>query len=97
MCTFWNQVLWSNKFGPGYSKWLVSKLTIQNIRLSENQHYFVHNLLLCNIERYIKLLHSLSLIRWNSKTSSLGFLVAVVTKDFSKLANIFDPLPFRLP
>ena len=45
----------------------------------------------------IKLLHYLSSIRWNFKISCLGYLVAVVTKDFSKCAYILSFFPFQLP
>ena len=37
----------------------------------------------------IKLLHYLSSIRWNFKISCLGYLVAVVTKDFLKMCLHF--------
>ena len=53
MCTFWNQLLWSNKFGPIYSKWLVSMATTQNLGCQKINTNLALSFSLCNIERHM--------------------------------------------
>ena len=51
MCTFWNQWLWKNKFGPVYSKWLVSMATTQILGCLKINTNLIISFLSFNIER----------------------------------------------
>ena len=53
MCTFWNQLLWSNKFGLICSKWLVSMATTQNLGCQKINTNLAISFLSCNIERHM--------------------------------------------
>ena len=51
MCTFWNQWLWKNKFGPVCSKWLVSMATTQKLGCLKMNTILIISFLLLNIQR----------------------------------------------
>ena len=48
-----NQFLWSNKFGPVYSKWLVSMATTQNLGCQKINTNLAISFLSCNIETHV--------------------------------------------
>ena len=49
----WNQLLWSNKFGPVYSKWLVSMATTHNLGCQKINTNLAISFLSWNIERHV--------------------------------------------
>ena len=79
-------MLWSNKFGPVYSKWLVSMATTQNLGCQKINTNLAISLLSCNIERHVTYqITTLPEFYKSSKISCLGYLVAMVTKDCVKI------------
>ena len=54
MCTLWNQLLWSNKFGPAYGKWLVSMATTQKLGCQKINTILAVSFLSCNIEKHMR-------------------------------------------